>query len=142
MLWRATYQQHTGEKTVAETEKANQEEKPINAREAQKRLATLDARLAELKAQRADLLARKRTAEAKAKRGADTRRKILLGSLILSKLDHPELGPRFRAFVTRELDAYLTRADDRAVFPDLLPGEPSGPAAVRQPDHVQQEVSQ
>jgi hypothetical protein len=84
------------------------------------RIKAIETQLEQLKARRAKLLAQQRAAEAKAKRGADTRRKILVGALVLSKLDDPELGARFRAFLQRELGTFLSREDDRALFPDLL----------------------
>jgi len=60
----------------------------------------------------------------------DTRRKILIGAMNLAKLDHKESGNRARAALIRDLDRYLSRPDDRALFADLLDGyqRPSGPA--------------
>lgn len=95
---------------------------------AAERLEAINKKLDQLKAQKRQLEARQRAAEAKTKRSADTRRKILVGALVLSKLDDQEHGTRFRAFLQRELQSFLTREDDRALFADLLdatqkPGE-------------------
>ncbi len=83
-------------------------------------LARLTQQIEQAQAKKRKLLARQRAAEQKAKRSADTRRKILIGALVLSKLDDPEHGARFRTFLQRELHAFLTREDDRALFADLL----------------------
>lgn len=105
--------------------------------ETNEKLKAIDTKLAQLKEQRTKLLAAQKAAEAKAKRGADTRRKILVGALILSKLDDQEHGPRFRSFLTRELADYLTRDDDRAIFPDLLPVSSSEPVRQTSGDDIQ-----
>ena len=92
------------------------------------RLESINKKLEQLKAQKRQLEARQRAAESKAKRGADTRRKILVGALVLSKLDDPQHREHFRDFLSRELHTFLTRADDRALFADLLGTAPSGQA--------------
>lgn len=74
-------------------------------------------------------VARARAADKKRQRSEDTRRKILVGAVILAKVEHGE-WPKERL---RELmDKALTRADDRALF-GLLPvpseaGTRTGPA--------------
>ncbi len=90
------------------------------------RLASLTRKIAQAQALKRTLLARQRAAEQKAKRSADTRRKILVGALVLSKLDDPEHGARFRTFLQRELQAFLIREDDRALFADLLEADQAG----------------
>ncbi len=87
----------------------------------------LTQQIEQAQAKKRKLLARQRVAEQKAKRSADTRRKILVGALVLSKLDDPEHGARFRAFLQRELQSFLTREDDRALFADLLHAAPDHP---------------
>jgi hypothetical protein len=121
----------------------------ISEKEASERLKALDARLEQLKVQRANILARRKATEAKVKRGADTRRKILVGSMILAKLDQADeaRAARARTRLAEDLDAYLTREDDRALFPDLLPKAGEGgrkedggspePELVRQTDSEQ-----
>jgi hypothetical protein len=77
------------------------------------RIRTIDERLARLRAERSRLLARMGSAE----RRRDTRRKILVGALILAAVEHDGV-PAFRN--SRELlewlDTRLTRPHDRAVF--------------------------
>lgn len=63
------------------------------------------------------LEARRHASDALRERKADTRRKILVGGLILDKLKKGELD---RNLVTGWLDQTLTRAADRALFD--LPG--------------------
>ncbi len=88
------------------------------------RIASLTRKIEQAQAMKRKLLARQRAAEHKASRAADTRRKILVGALVLSKLDDPEHGERFRSFLQRELQSFLTREDDRALFADLLDADP------------------
>lgn len=79
-----------------------------------------EQRVRQLKAQKERIEARQLAALVKGDRSGDTRRKILVGAFVLSKLDDPTIGPRFADFLGRELGTYLTREDDRALFPDLL----------------------
>lgn len=85
-------------------------------------ISTLQEKLQLLKLRQQRLEARRRAGDELRKRKADTRRKILLGGLILEKLRHGELD---RMLVTGWLDETLTRAADRALF-DLpaLTGQP------------------
>lgn len=82
----------------------------------------------------AQLDARKKTLQAhlgKQERAADTRRKVLLGALILHRLENDlEFGLTLRDFVKRELPAFLSRDADKALFVDLLGNETSATAAV------------
>jgi hypothetical protein len=81
------------------------------------RIADLERRLKQAKALKQQQVARERAAEKKRQRSEDTRRKILVGAVILAKVEHGE-WPKERL---RELmDKALTRADDRALF-GLLP---------------------
>jgi large subunit ribosomal protein L7/L12 len=80
-------------------------------------ISTLQQRLQQLKLRQQRLEARRRaTAEFK-ERKADTRRKILLGGIILEKLRQGELD---RQVISDWLERGLTRAQDRALF-DLPP---------------------
>lgn len=89
---------------------------------------TIEQRLAELDAQRASLKARL----SKQERANDTRRKVLLGALVLHRLENgqdEEFSRRLRDWLKRELPGFLTRDNDKALFADLLqpaadPGEP------------------
>ena len=81
------------------------------------RIADLERRLKQAKALKQQRVARERAAEKKRQRSEETRRKILVGAVILAKVERGE-WPRERL---RELmDQALTRADDRALF-GLLP---------------------
>jgi multidrug resistance efflux pump len=70
-------------------------------------------KLAKLKADKRKAEARLRSAESKAKRATDTRRKILLGAYLLERMSKDEAS---NAKVMAGLDAYLTEARDRALF--------------------------
>ena len=77
------------------------------------RIADLERRLKQAKALKQQQVARSRAAERKRQRSDETRRKILVGAVILAKVEHGE-WPKERL---RELmDQALTRADDRALF--------------------------
>ena len=79
----------------------------------EERIAALETKLKQEKAKKQQIEARKRAAESKAKRSIDTRRKILVGAVVLAKVERGE-WPQERL---RELmDQALTRADDRALF--------------------------
>lgn len=77
------------------------------------RIADLERRLKQAKALKQQQVARERAAERKQQRSDETRRKILVGAVILAKVEHGE-WPKERL---RELmDKALTRADDRTLF--------------------------
>ena len=76
-------------------------------------ISALQTRLSQLKLRQQRLDARKRAIEAQRERKAETRRKILVGGIVLDKLRQGEIdGEQFRGWV----DQALTRADDRALF--------------------------
>lgn len=77
------------------------------------RIASIEARLKQLKVQQQHAASRHRALESKRTRKADTRRKILVGSIVLAKLDQGEFD---QAQLNRWLEESLTRADDRALF--------------------------
>lgn len=80
---------------------------------------TIEQRLAELEAQRSALKARL----SKQERSNDTRRKVLLGALVLHRLENandPEFTKRLRDWLRRELPGFLTRDADKILFDDLL----------------------
>ena len=75
-------------------------------------------KLAQLKAKKQAIETKEKAAEQKAKRAEDTRRKILLGAFILSRIERIE---SMLTYPTLTLDGekfsdYLTRNDDRALF--------------------------
>ena len=77
------------------------------------RIASLELKLQQEKAKRSQIEARKRSAAKKKQHAEDTRRKILVGAIVLNKVaigDWPE--EKF----TNMVDTHLTRDDDRALF--------------------------
>jgi uncharacterized protein YpiB (UPF0302 family) len=76
-------------------------------------IASLEAKLKQAKAKKQQIEARKRALETKEERAKDTRRKILVGAAILTKVEREE-WPRDKLLAM--LDSALTRTDDRALF--------------------------
>lgn len=76
-------------------------------------IATLEAKLKQAKAKKQQIEARKRALETKEERAKDTRRKILVGAAILSKVERGE-WPKDKLLAM--LDSALIRPDDRALF--------------------------
>lgn len=76
-------------------------------------------RIAQLDAQKKALQARM----GKQERARDTRRKVLLGALVLRRLENAgdaEFSKRLGDWLRRELPGFLTRESDKALFDDLL----------------------
>ena len=85
-------------------------------RAASRRLAKieeLEAKLRQLKERQQAVDARRRTLESRRERKADTRRKILVGAIVLAKVEHGEMD---RALFQRWLEQGLVRDDDRRLF--------------------------
>jgi len=111
----------TLEKTAANDSLGEQPEKEIRGM-ARK---TIEQRLAELDAQRATLKARL----SKQERANDTRRKVLLGALVLHRLENsndPDFTKRLGDWLRRELPDFLTRPGDKELFADLIGSAPAG----------------
>lgn len=79
----------------------------------EERIAAQELRLKQLKALKQKQTARERSEAMKKQRQDDTRRKILAGALILELC---EKNATTKDNFWHRLDAYLTRADDRALF--------------------------
>jgi hypothetical protein len=76
-------------------------------------ISTLQEKLTQLKLRQQRLDARKRAIDALRERKAMTRRKILVGGIVLTKVQQGEIdSEQFRGW----LDQALTRAEDRALF--------------------------
>ena len=91
---------------------------------------SIEERLAQLDAQRKTLQARL----GKQDRANDTRRKVLLGALLLRRLESsndPDLVKRLREWLRRELPEFLTRDGDKALFEDILGAPASGAPAAK-----------
>lgn len=85
----------------------------------------------ELKQRKAKIQRQKRQQQMKLtnqKRKEDTRRKVLIGAAILAKVEAEEWS---RDNLTRLLDGYLKRDDDRALFdlPPVTGGDDTGTTA-------------
>jgi hypothetical protein len=76
-------------------------------------IAQLQDRLKQLKAREQKQTARERAAETSRKRKADTRRKILVGAIVLARVEQGRLP---ESELHGWLDEALDRADDRALF--------------------------
>ncbi|KKX23795.1 MULTISPECIES: hypothetical protein [Rhizobiaceae] len=79
---------------------------------------SIEERLAQLEAQRKALKARL----GKEERTKDTRRKVLLGALVLHRLEtgRDEFSKSLADWLRRELPGFLTRDGDQELFDDLL----------------------
>jgi large subunit ribosomal protein L7/L12 len=89
---------------------------------AEKRAQETAKQVKQLKAKRDMVEARKLQSLLKGQRSDDTRRKILVGALVLDMMEHDETARQ--RFMDR-LDKFLTRADDRALFQLPTPEEKS-----------------
>ena len=76
-------------------------------------ITALEERLRQLKAREQAAEARRRTFELRQRRKDDTRRKILVGAIVLAKVEQGEF-PQER--LQSWLDAALGRDDDRELF--------------------------
>ena len=76
-------------------------------------IATVQERLKQLKARQLRVVARQRALESRRDRKADTRRKILVGAIVLAKVDQ---GKFDQVQLRRWLDEELTRDEDRELF--------------------------
>jgi hypothetical protein len=77
------------------------------------RISNLEQRLGQLRAQRQREDQRKRTFESRQARKEDTRRKILIGALVMARVQQ---GRFSEGELKSWLDEALTRADDRKLF--------------------------
>lgn len=76
-------------------------------------ITALESRLKALRSRQQRISARQRALEARRSRKADTRRKVLVGTIVLAKVEAGEIETKqFR----RWLDQGLTRPEDRALF--------------------------
>ena len=91
---------------------------------------SIEARIAQLEARKKSLQAKL----GKQERARDTRRKILIGALVLDHLtsrhganvpDHFNAQGSFTDWLKRELPGFLTREDDRALFPEFITPKPA-----------------
>lgn len=90
---------------------------------AERKLEALSKRKAQIAEQEKKLKARLRQERSEAERKRDTRRKILVGALVLSRLEDSEMGERLQAWLSREIPGFV-RAEDLALFNDIM--KPNG----------------
>jgi uncharacterized protein YggE len=76
-------------------------------------IASLQDKLKTLKVRQQNIETRNRAIAAKRERKEDTRRKILVGAIVLAKVEQKLMD---ESVLRGWLDAALTRADDRALF--------------------------
>lgn len=88
---------------------------------------SIEERLAQLDAQRASLKARL----GKQERANDTRRKVLLGALVLHRLEggKDDFSRNLGDWLRRELPDFLTRDGDKGLFADLIGDVTAGQTA-------------
>ncbi|TBC12899.1 mobilization protein [Rhizobium ruizarguesonis] len=87
---------------------------------------TISERLAQLEVQRKTLQIRL----SKQERAIDTRRKVLIGALVLHRLGHDrdvQFAGGIAEWLRRELPKFLTREGDRDLFDDLLKPQANEP---------------
>ncbi len=84
-------------------------------------ISTLEEKLKLLKLRAQRIEARKKAIEGKRERKADTRRKILVGAVVMAKVEQKVMDEKL---LRGWLDEALSRADDRALF--NLPPRSSG----------------
>ena len=94
------------------------------------RITGLEEQLKQLRTRQQRIEARKRALLSRRERAADTRRKILVGAIVLAKVEQGELDA---GLLRGWLDQALTRKDDRELFglPDLTAAnyQPHGDSA-------------
>jgi hypothetical protein len=83
---------------------------------------SIEQRLAQIESQRKTLKARL----GKQERSEDTRRKVLLGALVLHRLENgrDEFSKSLPDWLRRELPGFLTRDIDKQLFTNLLSPSP------------------
>ena len=83
------------------------------------RITGLEEQLKQLRTRQQRIEARKRALLSRRERAADTRRKILVGAIVLAKVEQGELDA---GLLRGWLDQALTRKDDRELFglPDRI----------------------
>jgi hypothetical protein len=90
-------------------------------------IAAIEQRLSELKVRQQRQARRERTLQSQRDRRDDTRRKILVGACVLTRLQRGELT---QTQLLAMLDPFLSRPDDRALF-GLPPTAPGNGVALR-----------
>jgi hypothetical protein len=81
------------------------------------RIETLEQRLRQLKAKQQQMEARRRSLESRRARRDDLRRKILVGAVVLAKVDEGSIP---RSTLLEWMQGALSKAEDRALF-ELVP---------------------
>lgn len=89
----------------------------------QEQIAALEERLKQLREREQRVQARQRSLESRRARKADTRRKILVGAVVLAKV---EQGVLAEAQLREWLEGALVRQDDRELFGLASPPTASG----------------
>ncbi len=87
----------------------------------EERITSLEEKLKQLRTRQQRIEARKRALLSRRERAADTRRKILVGAIVLAKVEQGELDA---GLLRSWLDQALTRKDDRELFGLPVPNSP------------------
>ena len=77
------------------------------------KIAAAEAKVKQLEVRQRQIDARKRSLAAKNERSKDVRRKILVGAIVLAKVEAGEIS---KEDLHRWMEPKLSRADDRALF--------------------------
>jgi hypothetical protein len=83
----------------------------------EEKLAAAEAKVKQLKVRQRQIDARKRSLAARNERGKDLRRKILVGAIVLARVEAGEIP---KEDLRRWIEPKLIRPEDRALF-DLTP---------------------
>ena len=90
------------------------------------RIASLEGRLKQLKARQQQRETRRRATESRRAHRAETRRKVLVGAIVLARVEQGRLAEQE---LLAWLDEAVLRAEDRALFGlPALPASESGSA--------------
>jgi hypothetical protein len=100
-------------KQSADTNEGSDSNDGAKRKSVDERLSDLDEKIDQLKNKRDGILARKRARDRK----RETRRKIILGALMLTLAGESE---KFRDFLRKNLDQSIKSERDRELFADLL----------------------
>lgn len=88
----------------------------------EEKITALETQLKQVKALKQQIEARKKTLASKKTRAEETKKKILIGALIMEKMEEREIT---KMRILGDLDKFLTRNSDRALFD--LPALPDKP---------------
>jgi len=101
------------------------------------RIAKAEEKLKQLKAEQQKMEAQKKLAEAKRSRQDETRRKVLVGAVVLAKLED---GTYPEAEFTAMMEAALLRSEDRKLFGLAVAEDAAQTGTTHDPKPVQEQA--